>query len=876
VGAAIAQHNLTSATSGAFAALFGYLGDLLPWTPARYTLLLGLVTVQLVTSHSKSLTINPVDALQSASFAILAFLIDLWWDLNAVISVFWAVQIYSAHLISWACAAVLLDGPLEDTGLDLIDSGIRMMWHFIVAALLFHGRTIYHYVVAHVWTWATLSLILLWNGFILEFASEQSTRWWFFTGDNWEMAYESLVAVRETWKPAWALYSEYSPKFRHFLWLSWRQYLERRAVAALGFYQRPTFDYSTVPVKEGEIRLLYMPRRSWNPFADGLLRVALYAVPLEGRGDGEAISARDAEYEALSYTWGSQVTRRPILINGMRFDIGENLYELLHARRSLFTSRFIWADALCINQADDEEKTEQVLHMSKIYMRANRVVAWLGASFYAHLAARTLLELSYKWQTERARPDWFVSCWDHQSTAWSAFVKMILANPYFSRAWILQEAALGFDLQFYIGGLYIRPDTMWHALTAITQPEVLSAICVDSGLLGNNDLDGIKNWYHAFFLRPSDPKARHDENAAHPLGLVLSWSSRLLATNPLDKVYAVLGVSNSAVAKSIEPKYKGTSTTELFHSTAMELLTSEEDAEFVFPHAGIRDPDTKPGLPTWAPDWEHEATKQGELLSIHPIPGMRKLEKLLDIGVKADVYSILASSKYAAGGADSKPSFRVVDASGTKLSTAAVLVDSVQHRTKAYNHLSISVTYHMAWLFEAESISHQIGDEVALARTLIADRSNDNDNMADLRGGNPETLLRAYRSFRRHFPVAELDALPFARLRGVLDPRAQAAADARAEAVMAGLGYAGRFKTACGGRRLAVTAGRRFALVPPTAEVGDVFAVIPGMQTPYVLRLCRGSAGAEPEYQLVGECYLDGAMGGELMDIGSVVEVVLV
>ncbi len=71
--------------------------------------------------------------------------------------------------------------------------------------------------------------------------------------------------------------------------------------------------------------------------------------------------------------------------------------------------------------------------MRKIYMRASRVVAWLGASFDADMAAHTLLELSYKVQTAQVRPDWLLPS-NRRSPQWRAFIKVILQNPYFSRA----------------------------------------------------------------------------------------------------------------------------------------------------------------------------------------------------------------------------------------------------------------------------------------------------------------------------------------------------------------------------------------------------------------------------------------------------------
>ncbi|KAF2106705.1 heterokaryon incompatibility, partial [Lophiotrema nucula] len=40
--------------------------------------------------------------------------------------------------------------------------------------------------------------------------------------------------------------------------------------------------------------------------------------------------------------------------------------------------QLLWIDAMCINQHDNTEKGTQVQMMRDIYMKASRVVVWLG------------------------------------------------------------------------------------------------------------------------------------------------------------------------------------------------------------------------------------------------------------------------------------------------------------------------------------------------------------------------------------------------------------------------------------------------------------------------------------------------------------------
>lgn len=45
---------------------------------------------------------------------------------------------------------------------------------------------------------------------------------------------------------------------------------------------------------------------------------------------------------------------------------------------ALHPNLFLWVDAICINQQDDEEKSKLVQHMGEIFQSASRVYAWLG------------------------------------------------------------------------------------------------------------------------------------------------------------------------------------------------------------------------------------------------------------------------------------------------------------------------------------------------------------------------------------------------------------------------------------------------------------------------------------------------------------------
>jgi hypothetical protein len=87
------------------------------------------------------------------------------------------------------------------------------------------------------------------------------------------------------------------------------------------------------------------------------------------------------DFTALSYVWGVPKPSQPTITYGnTTVTITENCYAaLVHLRKALggFT---IWIDAICINQAQEnnEEKFDQLLLMGEIYSRAKTAYIWLG------------------------------------------------------------------------------------------------------------------------------------------------------------------------------------------------------------------------------------------------------------------------------------------------------------------------------------------------------------------------------------------------------------------------------------------------------------------------------------------------------------------
>ncbi|KAF8859326.1 heterokaryon incompatibility, partial [Acephala macrosclerotiorum] len=83
-------------------------------------------------------------------------------------------------------------------------------------------------------------------------------------------------------------------------------------------------------------------------------------------------------YEALSYVWGESDPPCWILCNGQRKSVTPNLGAALRRLRYKEKWRLVWIDAICVNQEDLDERSQQVMLMRNIYSPARRVIVWLG------------------------------------------------------------------------------------------------------------------------------------------------------------------------------------------------------------------------------------------------------------------------------------------------------------------------------------------------------------------------------------------------------------------------------------------------------------------------------------------------------------------
>ncbi|PVH69609.1 HET-domain-containing protein, partial [Cadophora sp. DSE1049] len=183
--------------------------------------------------------------------------------------------------------------------------------------------------------------------------------------------------------------------------------------------------YSTTPLKPGnpEIRLLeLLPGPETSPISGKLSRRTL--------DDGKHANP---PYDALSYMWGTPNGAKTIQLNqDDNFKVTSNLAAALHALRLRDQPRVIWIDAICINQNNVQERSDQVQLMRKIYQNAATVYVWLDIEIdLNNPALRKLLTFDDHSIDDDLGTD--ASFWEP--------LKPIFKNPYWMRVWIQQEVS---------------------------------------------------------------------------------------------------------------------------------------------------------------------------------------------------------------------------------------------------------------------------------------------------------------------------------------------------------------------------------------------------------------------------------------------------
>ena len=116
------------------------------------------------------------------------------------------------------------------------------------------------------------------------------------------------------------------------------------------------------------------------------------------------------KYEAISYAWGSAGDPLSVEIGvDAELLITPNLFTALPYLRHVTQERVLWIDAICVDQQNLRERSQQVGRMKDVFFLAERVIVWLGPETNdSNLALSALqalsLEIRYDWIRETMEP----------------------------------------------------------------------------------------------------------------------------------------------------------------------------------------------------------------------------------------------------------------------------------------------------------------------------------------------------------------------------------------------------------------------------------------------------------------------------------------
>ncbi|KAI0870537.1 HET-domain-containing protein [Hypoxylon argillaceum] len=759
----------------------------------------------------------------------MAYLI--WAPNRRLIMIYHGVTQKGANLLIWSLIVLRNDGPIDSTN--------RVQSAFLDGAVSF---LISSYCLTHrPWVWGLLkwSFIRLGVPFLCIGAGVYYFRRVLPLARAWNASLRRVVLF---YNNAWdafdyveAQFVERFPRYIQHKWSSYQQSRPRRA-------RLPTYQYR--PLNAGEIRLLVLKE---SPFYPSVIHAELVHLPIYPPPD----------YEAVSYRWGSSDLTEEILIDGCRFRVTKAAFNLLLARRSVWRDRTVWIDAICINQEDLQEKSEQVQLMRDIYHRASRVISYPGSDWRYRIAGSFVYQLwalSHQYNTEDM--NWLGTTDLARSPQWRA-ISDLFNDEYFTRAWVIQEIAVGQKTELYVGGMYIP----WILFAKV------SDWCFNPNrrhMLTASDEKEKRIWRksHTFenivvmtSLRPETEQLTGDIGSYSDfldLENLLYLTSTFRSGDPRDRVFGLVGIARSVGDATLTTPDYSLPVEQVFQNTTRAIfsLPRERRTIHILALAGTGFTEHPRSMPSWVPNFSEERT-------CYPYSDI----------VKQDTC-------FKASGELSQD-LKLEDETNS-LIVKAMIIDQVKDLSEVgmldwgLHHLELTDVFKIVRimhrfvhgaidLYRKHNMSPGEAEELSYERVgmaLIAGRID-----------RKPAAIKTKQVFRYWLP--HLDLLARARDRahftqlvkdGALDDTIDTAVDGTDNA------YQLSILEGCFGRRVAITASGRLCVVPPFTKVGDSVIIPLGSQTPFLIRQ-HDSQSENVSYELIGEAWVEGVMHGEM--IGS-------
>lgn len=585
----------------------------------------------------------------------------------------------------------------------------------------------------------------------------------------------------------------------------------------------PVFCYQPLDPSRKELRMLILQPAEdfWSPSRSySLIHVSM---------DDEL------DYEALSYTWGSGTEMREVLVNGVKFSIASNLAEALEnlSEDATRVSRTLWVDAICINQKDKSERSQQVGMMAEIYSRAKKVVVWLGGVDV--LQQILLYNLDRIFRHPQTDEEMQTLMADNEN---KRLMDDLAKNPWFKRIWVVQEVAVAQDV------------TIQAQLTTISWSAFSAA------LRNCQNIHSLKSVFEAVSMINMIRQRHTRGDGSTDLFDLLDQFRHCLATDERDKVFALLGLASPSLkyhkAMLIKPDYS-LSAVKVFRFLCRDYIAKRRDLDILC-HANFLP--RLPGFSSWVPAWSFYE------------PGLSVLPKRQtnSPGFPRPMYR-------CCGDTTIDPDLLLGTESSDKLWVNGFQFDVVTVVGGVADHpqdlgLETALKISRTELFREWQTLSEISKELygkdteeCFQRTLVADAvGNERWGDGGIGATAPSVLVQADPSLETTGKAAPIfigqktQDSTFANP-PMLKEHSQIRSDLREAAI----------KRATVKRQFYVTEKGYMGLGPAAMEVGDLVYVLAGGQVPFILRTVGTPNSGQ--FHLVGESYLHGIMDGEATEM---------
>jgi hypothetical protein len=575
--------------------------------------------------------------------------------------------------------------------------------------------------------------------------------------------------------------------------------------------QLGSFKYTPLP--PDHIRLLHIsPLHS--PIGDLACKLKVFALEERPR------------FEALSYAWGTQPASEHIVCNNAKLSISPHLLEGLWNISTVTFVQWLWIDAICINQSDEIEKAVQVMQMDQIYSAASRVVVWMGPSDITETgidaicaALENMDEQEALISSSREEIEQFLSPLE----AWHDELAKLFTSSWFERLWIVQEVLLAQTSVALYGMQMI-------SLASVIQ---LGYMVISTGLQFRtlHSREPLAACSYFLGLKHHIQRESKAYHAVDLLSLIRSKQTR----EPLDRVYAILGLLDEHVRKQIYIDYSQTSKDEHWKVYAQLCrLVLQECGESYLPYLSVADRSTV--LPSWALDLDVRGSSH-------------RLASLLR---GADINAMEDEARGNNGFAFSD--------GGLALCLQAYevyVIEKVLHvhpLDAKHNTFDGWISDHLPFVSSCYDLVSEMARSAgkqplaSLARVLV---------------GGIDSSVSTFQEYPSH--EADED------LRSCIEiwKRSELEYDERLDELSRGSNqrYLLSSYLACADRSLSLTRSGRPVLTPGDVQEGDIVVVVKGFNLPYVLRPAPDEGDQDAStYCILGSCYVEDIMDGQVFD----------